>query len=150
MQKFHRVPSLIEHGYPVLGTASTSVSVADGVYIDGNGYLTIVTTSSKVAGFSNETKTFAATNATVELYKSQWIPWLGVLMVYGSDQDCTQTDVGAYADFVTITSGSQALNLLAGTSGQFLVLGFDPDGESDNDAVVVEVAEPQQLAFAQA
>ena len=70
-------------------------------------------------------------------------------MIYGSDQDCTQTDIGAYADFGTVTTGAYALNLAAGGTGTMFVLGFDPDEESDDDAVVVEVAEPQILAFAQ-
>jgi hypothetical protein len=72
-----------------------------------------------------------------------------VLMQYTADQDVTQTDIGAYADMGTATSGSQQLNLVAGSSGQFFVLGFDPDEESDDDEAVVTVAEPQVLAFTQ-
>jgi len=150
MQKFYRDPIQLETGYPVIADNSEAVAVADALYIDGDGFLSVVSTSSKVLGYGNEDKTVDSDNETVDKYKPQYISALGVLMVYGSDQDCVQTDIGAYADMGTVTSGAQVLNLVAGSTGQFLVLGFDPEGEADNDAVVVEVAEPQLLAFAQA
>lgn len=149
MQQFFNDPIQLETGYPIIADNSGAFAVGDALYIDGNGNLVVVSTSSKVLGYANEDKTVDSDNETVDKYCPQYIPALGVQMLYGSDQDCTQTDIGAYADMGTVTSGSQELNLAAGSTGQFLVLGFDPFKESDNDAVVVEVAEPQVLAFAQ-
>ena len=149
MQKFRHDPDLVGSGFPIIAINSGSLNEADAVYIDTSGWLAVVGTTSKVLGFSLEKITIASDNQTVDKVKPKYAPWLGVQMVYGADQDCTQTDIGAYADMGTATSGSQELNLSAGGTGQFLVLGFDPDDESDDDAVVVEVAEPQQLGFAQ-
>lgn len=150
MQKFHRDPTLLEVGYPIIGNNSEAFTDADAVFADADGFLAKVTTSSKVLGFAIETVTMASDNETVAKVKPQYIRGLGVLMVYGSDQDCTQTDIGTYADFGTITTGVQQLNLAGGSTGQMFIHGFDPDAEADNDAVVVEIAEPQILAFAQA
>lgn len=149
MQKFARDSKDKGRGYPIIAVNSGSLNVADALYIDSNGFLAVVSTSSKVLGFSNEKVTIASDNQTVAKKKPAYTPALGVSMIYGSDQDATQTDIGAYADMGTVTSGSQVLNLAAGSSGQFLVLGFDPEDISDDDAVVVEVAEPQLLAFSQ-
>lgn len=137
-------------GYPVIGINSGAFATADALYIDSNGWLTVVSTSSKVLGFSLDNRTMAAANQTVAKVKPLYTPWLGIVAVYTADQACVQTDIGAYADLVTVTSGAQVLNLVAGTSGQFHVLGFDPDGDGTTTLTVVEVAEPQQLGFAQA
>lgn len=149
MQKFFGDSKDRGRGYPIIAVNSGSLDVADALYIDSNGFLAVVSTSGKVLGYSNEEVTIASDNQTVAKKKPAYTPAMGVRMIYGSDQDCTQTDIGAYADFGTVTSGSQELNLAAGSTGQMLVLGFDPADESDDDAVVVEVAEPQVLAFSQ-
>jgi hypothetical protein len=149
MQKFRHDPNLFGIGYPIIGDNSEALAFGDAVYIDANGHLDKVTTSSKVLGYSLHEGTLTSDNETVAKVCPQYIPALGVDMVYGADQDCTQTDIGAYADFGTVTTNAFELNLAAGATGQMLVLGFDPDGEADNDAVVVTVAEPQILAFAQ-
>lgn len=147
MIKFKRDPLEKGIAYPIIGVASTEFSVGDAVYIDGNGYLALATTSSKILGYCVEDKTTSATNATVEKYCPQYVYAEDVEVEIDSDQACTQTDLGAYADLGTVTSGAMVLNLAAGTSGQFMVIGFDAD---DTDKVIVVVAEPQKLAFAQA
>lgn len=149
MQKFRHNPDLSGIGYPVLGLNSTQFTGADPVYIDSNGLLTISSTTNKILGYAVDGETMASDNQTVAKKKPKYIPAFGVQMIFGSDQDCVQTDIGAYADFGTVTTGAFELNLSAGSTGQMLVLGFDPDDESDDDAVVVEVAEPQILGFAQ-
>lgn len=149
MQKFRHNPDLSGVGYPVLGLNSIQFTGADPVYIDTNGLLTISSTTNKILGYAVDGITMASDNQTVAGVKPQYIPAIGVVMVFGSDQDCVQTDIGAYADFGTATTGAFELNLSAGGTGQMFVLGFDPDDESDDDAVVVEVAEPQVRAFAQ-
>lgn len=150
MQRFHRDPAGLGIGYPILGLNSTQFSKADPVYIDSNGYLTISSTTNKVLGYyTGQGETMASDNSTVAKVCPNYVYALGVEMVFGSDQDCTQTDIGAYADMGTATTGAFELDLVAGSTGQYLVLGFDPEDESDDDAVVVICAEPQQLAFAQ-
>ena len=150
MQKFRHDPALFGTGYPVIGKNSEALALADVVYIDSDGFFAKITTSSKVLGYSIEERTLESDNQTVAKVKPEYTPALGVKIVFGSDQDAVQTDIGAYADMGTVTSNGFELNLSAGATGQFFVLGFDPDVESDDDAVVVEVAEPQFLAFAQA
>ena len=150
MQKFRNTPDTTVVGYPIIGKNSEALACADVVYADADGFLAKITTSSKVLGYALDDVTMAADNQTVAKVKPRYMDALTVKMVYGADQAATQTDIGAYADMGTVTSGGFQLNLVAGVSGQFFVLGFDPDEEEDDDAVVVEVAEPQVLAFAQA
>lgn len=138
-------------GHPIIGKNSEAFAPVDAVFIDANGWLTKVTVGSLVLGFANETKTETSDNQTVAKHKPQYV--LGLPFVHiaiGSDQDAVQTDIGAYADYGTVTSAAQVLNLAAGASGQMCVLGFDPDSISDNDDVVVCVAEFQPFAYAQA
>lgn len=147
MIKFKRDPKEAGVAYPIIAKNSEAFAVGDAVYIDGDGFLAKITTSSKVLGYAIETVTVAADNQTVAKKCPQYVYAEDVEVEIDSDQACTQTDIGAYADMGTVTSGAQVLNLAAGTSGQFLVLGFDAD---DTDKVIVVVAEPQKLAFAQA
>ena len=114
MQKFRQDPALFGTGYPIIGKNSEGLVEADAVYIDSSGFLAKITTSSKVLGFSIEARTMAADNQTVDKVKPQYAPALGIKMVYGSDQDATQTDIGAYADMGTVTSNGFELNLAAG------------------------------------
>lgn len=150
MQKFFTESDHLGAGYPIIGANSTTLSRADAVYIDSSGFLAISSTTNKILGFSLDTiSALASDNQTIGKVKPKYVPASGVLVQYPSDQDCTQTDIGAYADLSSGTTNAQTVNLVAGSTGQFLVLGFDPAGEADNDVVVVEVAEPQNLAFTQ-
>lgn len=150
MQRFLHDRVREGHGYPIIQANSITTVVADALLIDTSGFLAMVTTSSKVFGYANEDKTITSDNQTVAKYKILYVPAEGVEMVYGADQAATQTDIGAYADFVTVTVGAFQLNLAAGNTGQMFVLGFGPfdEGVTTTD-VVVEVAEPQLLAFTQ-
>lgn len=151
MQDFRHDPAGLGRGYPIIGANSVQFSYADALYIDSSGFLALATTTSKILGYYvGQGETMASDNQTVAKKTPDYVYAQDVEMIYGSDQDCTQTDIGAYADFGTVTTGAFELNLLAGATGQFLVLGFDPEGESDNDAVVVVAAELQKAAFAQA
>lgn len=149
MQRFFQLPNPAGNGYPVIGGNSQAFANADAVYIDTSGFLDVVTTSSKVIGASLHDATMASDNQTVALIKPLYANWLGLVMVYTADQAATQTDLDAYADFGTTTSGAQVLNLAGGATGQMHILGFDPYDEDDDTDVVVEIAEPQQLGFAQ-
>lgn len=151
MQDFLHDPAGLGRGYPVIGANSIQFSYADPVYIDTSGWLALITTSSKALGYYvGQGETMASDNQTVAKKTPDYVYAQDVEMIFGSDQDCTQTDIGAYADMGTVTTGAFELNLAAGSSGQFLVLGFDPEAIADNDAVVVVAAENQKDAYAQA
>lgn len=150
MQKILTDPQFLGLGYPIIGANSTQLSEADAVYIDTSGFLAISSTTNKILGYSVDSiDALDSDNETVDKVKPKYTPASGIRVQYPSDQDCTQTDIGAYADLSSGTTNAQTIDLNAGSTGQFLVLGFDPEGESDDDVVVVEAAEPQQLAFAQ-
>jgi len=152
MQKFLRDPAGLGRGYPVIGVASGAFAYADPVYIDSNGYLaTLAAATSGVLGYYvGQGETMASTNATVAKKCPDYVMAEGVEMVFGSDQACTQTDVGTQCDFGTYTSGAFELDLAGGQSNEvtMFIIGFDPDGESDTDAVVVIAATLQKLGYA--
>lgn len=149
-QRIHREVIKTGLGEPIVGANSVAFTENDAVYIDGSGFTALVTTSSLVYGVARQTVTMAATNQTVALVKVPVRTVDGLHMLYGADQAATATDRGAYADFGTITTGAQVINLAAGTSGQMHVLGFNLNpAETATTDVVVEFSEWQKLAYAQ-
>ena len=149
-QKFLADPAGRGAGYPVIGGNSVQFSHADPVYIDTSGWLAISSTTNKVLGYYvGQGETMASDNQTVAKKTPDYVYASGVEMVFGSDQACTQTDVGAYADMGTATTGAFELNLNSGGTGQYLVIGFDPDGDGSTSLVVVIAAEDQVSAAAQ-
>lgn len=146
IQRFYKGRQVI--GQPIIANNSEVLAVGDPLSIDANGHLIYAAAGTKVIGYCMEAKTHTSDNETVAKYCPQYIEAEGVSMLYESDQACTQTDIGAYADVVG-TTGATYMNLNAGATGQFIILAFDPEGESDTDLVVVKVAEPQTSAFAQ-
>ena len=148
-QKFYKVGPDVAIEASVLGLNSAAFAVADPVTVDANGFLIVATAGDRVLGFSVDAVTMASDNQTVAKVKPKFIPAnQGVLMQYTSDQACTQTDVGAYAN-LTGTTGAIQIDLVAGTAGQFFVKGFDPEEDGTTTEVIVETAEPQALAYAQ-
>jgi len=135
-------------GVPIIAKNSEAFSVGDAVYADANGFLAKITTSSKILGYVIEDFTAAADNQTVAAYCPLYVYADDIEVLVDTDQALTQTDIGAYADMATVTSGAMVLNLAAGATGQFFVLGSDTDTPNTSKAIVV-VAEPQKLAFAQ-
>lgn len=148
-QYFLRTPDKGGVETPIIGNNSSQFSYADALTIDGDGFITVASTSSKIIGFSLEDVTMASDNETVAKYCPLILPADGVTMVYTADQAVTQTDIGAYADLGTTTTGAQVLNLAGGATGQFIVVGFDPNNDGSTTLCIVKVAEPQVLAFAQ-
>ena len=135
-------------GVPIIAKNSETFSIGDAVYIDSDGFLALATTSSKILGYAVEDKVAASDNQTVAKYCPQYVYADNVEVLVDTDQAATQTDIGAYADLATVTSGAMVLNLVAGATGQFLVLGWDTQ-TPDTSKAIVTVAEPQRLAFAQ-
>ncbi len=151
MQKFLHDPAGYGRGYPVIGKLSVQFSYADAVIIDSNGFLDLATTTSQIHGYyCGQGETMSATNQTVEKVCPDYVYSDGVEMVYGADQACTQTDIGTWCDFGTITTGAQQLNLAGSTKAQFFILGFDPDGDGTTTSVVVKCGEPQYIGSSQA
>lgn len=149
-QKFLADPAGYGAGYPVIANNSEEFSHADPVYIDSDGFLAVSGTTSKVLGYYvGQGKTYASDNETVAKLTPDYVYAAGVEMIFGADQACTQTDVGAYADMGTATTGAFELDLNSGGTGQYLVIGFDPDGDGSTSDVVVITAEDQVSAAAQ-
>lgn len=148
-QKFYKVGPDVAIEASVLGKNSAAFAVADPVTIDTDGLLIVATAGDKIIGYSVDAVTMAADNQTVAKVMPKFIPAnQSVLMQYTSDQACTQTDLGAYAN-LTGTTGAIQVDLAAGAAGQFVIKGFDPEGDGTTTEVIVETAEPQALAFAQ-
>jgi len=152
MQYFLKDPLSQGVAYPIIGNNSAQFSVADPVYIDADGFISIATAGSLVFGYSIDDITMAADNETVAKVCPKIAPALGHIMSYPNNaaHDFIQTDIGAKADFQTATTGAFTLNNSTAATGQMFILGFDPKGEADNDQGVVTVAEYQNFAYAQA
>lgn len=149
MQQFRFDTNTLGAGYPVIGNSSEQFNIADPLTIDTDGFLKVATAGEKIVGFSQDIRLMATDNETVAKIKPQYFLTIGAFLQYTADQAVTQTDIGAYADIGTATSGAIVLNFAAGATGQFFCVGFDPDGDGSTTEAVVQVAEPQYLAFAQ-
>jgi len=155
MQRFLREIPDQKMAYPVIGKNSEVFAPADPVCIDSSGWADVLTTpgtTTQVYGIAIANETMAAANQTTGgKVCPQLIYPTNVEVIYGSDTDCVQTDIGAKAHFTAgSATGAFVVDLLAGGDGPVMVAGFDPYNESDNDAVVVVFAEPQYLGFVQA
>lgn len=153
---------------PVCATDSEVFAKGSPVTINSSGFLAVASSSGeKIYGFCTEAVTVISTNSTSSTagvtqtsdstavgYAPRVISPRGVKFWADSDTTFTQTDIGAYLDIASESSGVVTLNLSATTSGQFVVVGLasnvDPGSTGDTDRIVVEVAEPQISAAAQA
>lgn len=135
----------------VIMVNSADLDLFDPVKIDSNGFLAACAAGDKVQGwFAEASKAVASDNQTVAQTKGRYIPvTAGQVIEATADQACTQTDLGAYADFA-VSGGAFTVNLAAGTSGQLEVIDFDPNRDGTTTLVRCVVAEPQQSAAAQA
>ncbi len=138
----------------VIAANTTTFAEGTPVFINTSGFLDVCTSSGeKVWGFCTEAKITTSDNQTVAMYKPRVIGCENVTFFADSDQAFTQTDAGAYVDIASSSAGVVTLNLAAGNTGQFFVVGLlsdiDPSADGDTDRIVVKVAEPQEFAFAQ-
>ncbi len=148
--RFYKIPVDAALETPAIAKNSEAFTVGDAVYVDTDGFLCKVTTSSRVMGFVMETFTATADNQTVKKYKPTIVPGIqGVQAVIPAASALAQTDISNYADMATVTSGAQVLNATTDTKGQFYILDIDPEGEGTTTDIVVEVAEYQKNAYAQ-
>lgn len=129
---------------------SADLDLFDPVKIDSNGFLAACAAGDKVQGwFAEASKSVASDNQTVAQTKGRYIPVRDDQVIeLTADQACTQTDLGAYADFV-VSAGDFKANLAAGSTGQLEIIDFDPNRDGTTTLVRAVVAEPQALAFAQ-
>jgi len=153
---------------PVCALGSAQFAVATPVTIDTNGFLAPISSSGeKIWGYCTEDVTAISTNSSgstagvtqqhdkaAHSYAPRIIEPDNVDFWADSDQAMTQTDIGAYADVVSVSAGVVTINLAAGASGQFHVIGLLSNvnqlGDGDTDRIIVRAAEPQDMAFAQA
>lgn len=147
MQRFHKTKDA-RVGTPIIVANSTTIAPADPLTIDADGFIIVATAGDKIIGHAIQAIVSAVDNETVAKKTVQYLENSGVEMVFTSDQACTQTDIGAYAN-MSGTTGAIKIDLAATTTGQYIIKAFDPEGDGDTDLVVVEVAEPQNLAFTQ-
>lgn len=152
MQYFLKDPLSQGVAYPIIGNNSAQFTVADPVYIDGDGFIALATAGSLVFGYAIDDITMASDNETVAKVCPKIAPALGHIMSYPNNgaHDFVQTDIGTKADFSTATTGAFDINNTTAAHGQVFILGFDPRGEADNDQGVVTVAELQNFGYAQA
>ena len=153
MQYFLKDPLSQGVEYPIIGKNSVQFSIADPVYVDGNGVLILVTNASLVLGYSIDDVTMASDNETVAKVCPKVAIGLGHIMSYPNNgaHDFEQSDIGTKTHFSTATTNAFDLNnTVSATVGQVFILGYDPHGESDDDQGVVRVAEYQGFAYAQA
>lgn len=165
-QGFHRVNGEERVLPPVCAVDSEVFAEFSPVTINSDGFLAVSAATEKIYGYCTQAVTVIATNSTGSTagvtqstnsaavgYAPRVIAPDNVQFWADSDQAMTQTDIGAYADIASESAGVVTLNLAAGATGQFIVEGLlsnvDPSAEGDTDRVIVRVAEPQELAFAQ-
>lgn len=129
---------------PVIGKNSEVFAMGSPVTIDGNGFLAVASKSGeKIYGFCMEDKTCASDNQTVAQYKPLICSPVNVVWECGT-ATIAQTDIGEYADIASVSSGVCTM-ANPSTSGQFILVEM-----VDTTTGRYMVAEPQQLAFAQA
>jgi len=123
----------------------------DFVTIDADGFLKRTAATEKISGtYLGASVDATADNETVAMVKGRYTPIdTETVFELTSDQACTQTDVGTYAD-ISLSTNAFLLNLAGGASGQMFVIDFDPNRDGSTTTVRCSVAEPQKLAFAQA
>lgn len=126
---------------------SASIDTGDFVVIDGDGFLARAAATEKIQGvFVEESKSVASNNESVGLITGKYQPIVDEMTFeLTSDQAPVATDRGAYCDIAVSGGGVITANLAAGATGQLEVIAID----IPNTKVKVQVAEPQQLAFAQ-
>ena len=152
---------------PVVAKNSEVFALNSPVTIDTSGFLAVASSSGeKIYGYVTTAFTAIATNQTgtagtlqigdntIARYAPRVIAPDNIDFWADSDEALTDTSIGAYADIASVSSGVVTMNLVAGTSGQFAVLGllsqFNPLAEGDTDKIVMRVAEFTTHAYAQA
>lgn len=150
-QKFYKVsPDVPLDYFPSMVAKNSEVFAVGDPVAKSSGLLIVATAGLKVLGFAVEAFTAAADNQTVAKKMPRIIPaYPGVQMQYTADQAAVVGDIGQYCDLVG-TTGAIKMDLpTSATAGAFVVIGYDPEQDGTTTEVIVEVAEPTRLAFAQ-
>jgi len=166
-QGIFNIEGKVEMRPPVIAVDDEVFAEYSPVTIDSNGFLAVMSSSDeKCWGFCLEAFTAIATNDSassvtsvqttnkaVHSYAPPVQSPLNVLFWCDCDIAFTQTDVGAYADIVSESSGVVTMDLAATTAGGFLVMGllsnWDPSATGDTDKTVFKVSEPFDVAQTQ-
>ncbi len=147
-QYFFRNPAIEGNGEPVIAKNSEVFAKGDPL-TKSSGYLKVAAAGEKIVGFCLEDYTASSSNQTVAKYCPQYVEPFGVEMVYTANQAVTQANLSQYADLTGTTGAIQISASTAGATGQFAIIGFDPNNDGTTTLAIVKVAEPQYLAFAQ-
>lgn len=126
-------------------------AIGDPITYDTDGFLIVATAGTRVLGVANEAKTAAADNETVAAAKVSYV--IGNLYdYYEADMSAaiTATNRSQYAD-LTGTTGAVQIDqgTVADNTAQFRIAALDPRQESSTTRVLVNIAEPEQLAHTQ-
>jgi hypothetical protein len=164
MQGFYRIHGDEKVRIPVVALAAEVFAVGSPVGIDSSGYLVVAAASEKIWGYCTEALTAVTGNEAGTMqqedpaavgYCPRVIEPDNVDFWADADEAWTQTSNGQYADIASVAAGVATLNLVAGATGQFHVMGRladfsgDPAYVGDTTKIVVRVAEPMDLGFAQ-
>jgi len=126
-------------------------AIGDPLTYDTDGFVIVATAGTRVIGVSNQAVTAAANNETVAAAKVSYIVG-NIYDYYEADMSAavTATNRSQYCD---LTGGTGAVQMDFGTvadnTAQFRIAMLDPRQESSTTRVLVNIAEPEQLAHTQ-
>ena|SRR3990167_2071759 len=153
-QKFARQTQKGGNEADFVGANSLTLAVADAVNVGTDGFLKLVAAAGeRIHGFSTHIGTLAADNQTVGLIRPNYVPAVGVRMIYGTNVALAVTDKGLYMDFDTVTSGAFRVSTTSvaesstGTgTGQLMCLDRDPDRDGTNTLGVFVATQPTTVS----
>ena len=134
-----------------IGANSAQFTIGDPVVYDTDGFLIVATAGSRILGVVNESVTMAATNETVALYRVSFIQG-NIYDYYEMDSSAAiaATNRSMYGD-ITGTTGAVQFDFatVADNTAQLRVADLDPRREDSTTRILVNIAEPEQLAHTQ-
>lgn len=134
-----------------VGANSAQFTIGDPLTFDTDGFLIVATAGTRVIGVANQDVTMASDNETVAAVKVPYIVG-NIYDYYEAEMSAavTATNRSMYAD-LTGTTGAVEIDqsTLADNTAQFRIAMLDPRQESSTTRVLVNIAEPEQLAHTQ-
>jgi hypothetical protein len=134
-----------------VGANSTTFTLGDPLTFDTDGFLIVATAGTRIVGVCKKAMTTSSDNETVAQAK---VPFAvsDYLDLYEAEMSAavSATNRSQYAD-LTGTTGAVLIDqtTLNDDTGQFRIATLDPRGESSTTRVLVNIAEPEHLAYTQ-
>jgi len=130
---------------------SEQFTIGDPVTYDADGFMIVATAGTRILGVCNQNVTAASDNETVAQAKVSYVN-SDLKDYYEAEMSAavTATNRSQYAD-ITGTTGAVLIDqsTLADNTAQVRVAVLDPKNESSTTRVLVNIAEPEQLAHTQ-